>query len=272
MRVLNSKNIITGMGIIGMHSTPVPPVGHDNDVCNPETLVDTVRTYVKWFLDTYKGLTERRQGVDWASMWGYVLSSVGKEAGFPYGREDYSAFPKAEETASLLLRSGIPRDAVRAGQNHVTISLDGALIRIYRITSGYPQGSFRILRPDNSRVIRTGLPSREFADLILSINSAAPDILKAMKELETGMDTADRKLIARLKAEEIERVTIKNLLDTALTPRGINYDFEVKDGAVSMTFKKTLSSDMTVPVDQLWEILADPDYIESTLKTELGNR
>lgn len=253
-----------------MRGSFVPPAVPCKDICNPKAVVDTVKAFVKWFLDTYEGMEGRRQGPDWAAMWGYVLSPVGKGAGYPVGREDWGedAFPNPEETAALIMKSGIPRNAVKAERNHITISLGWAMIRIYRITSGYPAGSFRILRPGNSGIIRTGLSSRGLADLILAIDSATPDILKAMEVLDTGMKAADRILIARKKADEIERVTIQRLLDTVLPPLGITAEFEVRDGIVSVCLRKTLGTKMTVPVGRLQEILSDPDRIESSLKVE----
>jgi hypothetical protein len=264
------SNIILNPANARKNSLFTPPEISPKDSYGVKDLTGYVRAYVKWFLDTYEGLEERLPGPDWGAMWGYLLPVVGKEAGSPLFLEDSedTSFPSPEETAAMLLRRGIPRSAVKAERNAVTISLDGVLVRIYRYTSGYPAGSVRILRPGQSRVFRLALTSGELAELILSLNEAAAGIRREMDELDKGMKAADRKLAARKKADEIAVLTVRRLLDSASLPKGVTCSYTVTDGVVSLTFRKTMTASAEVPLQKLSELLRDPQGIESSLRPE----
>jgi BMFP domain-containing protein YqiC len=103
------------------------------------------------------------------------------------------------------------------------------------------------------------------AKLLLALDAAMPEVRKAMDDLAEGVKAADMKKKARRKAEEIEKVTVRQLLDTTLDPMDIVARFRISDDVIHLTLTKTQKADLDIPMERLREFLSDPDRIESVL-------
>lgn len=99
--------------------------------------------------------------------------------------------PNPEETAVILIRSGVPETAIEARHKHLTVSLTNGEYRIYREPSGSGSGTFRILRPDNSPIIKANLTSQGLADLLLALDSALDGVEDVMRKLMLDLKEVD---------------------------------------------------------------------------------
>lgn len=173
--------------------------------------------------------------------------------------------PNPEETAAILIRSGVPATAIEARHKHLTVSLTNGEYRIYREPSGSGSGTFRILRPENSPVIKANLTSQGLADLLLEFDSALDGVEDVMRKLMQDLKAVDFRKQVEAKSRDIERTTIKTLLDTVLAPLGIIGYFNIKDGVVSLRLVKALQADLEMPFDEMAGFLSDPQKVNDGL-------
>ena len=174
--------------------------------------------------------------------------------------------PNPEETAAILIRSGVPATAIEARHKHLTLSLTNGEYRIYREPSGSGSGTFRILRPDSSPIIKANLTSQGLADLLLALDSALDGVEDVMRKLMRNLKAVDFRKQVEAKSRDIERTTIKTLLDTVLAPLGIAGSFRVKNGIVTMILTKNLHADLEMPFDDMAGFLADPQRVAEALQ------
>lgn len=245
---------------------PLLPEGLVNDEGDlPKAVVQVVKTFAEKFLEIYEqclsdDLVGKLPG--WECMWYPVLSRVCKD--LEALDDPAETIPPVEKTVAEIIRSGVPQQAVKVTYKNLVLTLTNIKYRFRRDGTGNPV-SFMVMNPGLSPFVQTTLSSGRFAALLLAVDTAMPDIRQVMDGLQEGMRNAGLEYQARRKAEEIERLTVRRLLDMTLDPMNINGHFEVKDGVVHLTLTKTLKADLDIPMERLREFLSDPEGIESTL-------
>lgn len=245
---------------------PLLPEGLiQNDGDLPQAVVTVVRTYAEKFLEIYEQfLSDDLAGKlpGWEYMWYPVLSRACKD--LEALDDPAEAIPPVEKTVAEIIRSGVPQQAAKATYKNIVLTLTNIKYRFRRDGNGSPV-SFMVMNPGLSPFIQTTLSAGRLAALLLAVDTAMPDIRQVMDGLREGMRNAGLEYQARRKAEEIERLTVRRLLDMTLDPMNIHGRFEVKDGVVHLTLTKTLKADLDIPMERLREFLSDPEGIESTL-------
>ena len=78
------------------------------------------------------------------------------------------------------------------------------------------------------------------------------------------------RLAVEMKAEEIQRITVKAQLDAILPAMGINCRFDVTDDKVRLNMTRTFQGSVDLPIAELQAFLADPERILGTLHPD-GN-
>jgi hypothetical protein len=185
---------------------------------------------------------------------------------YSHSFEESLDMPNPEETAVILIRSGVPETAIEARHKHLTVSLTNGEYRIYREPSGSGSGTFRILRPDSSPIIKANLTSQGLADLMLALDSALDGVEDEMRKLMRDLKEVDFRKQVEAKTRDIERTTIKTLLDTVLAPLGIAGSFRVKNGIVTINITQSFHADLEMPFDDMAGFLADPQKVTDALQ------
>lgn len=238
----------------------------DSDLA--QVVVQAVKAFVKYFLENYEGQFSDDHAGEWRGwdlMWMATLPHLCRELA---GLECINkGEPLVEKTVALLLRSSDPQPGVMVNHKSTTVTLKNVKYRLYR-ENDVKSCSFRVVDPGPSLLVKARLSPGKLAELLLAVDTALPDIRRAMDELQAGMRERDLELKARLKAKEIERLTIQTLLDDTLDPMNIDGQFQVVDGKVHLSLRKTLTADLIIPMERLREFLSDPEGIESTLVPE----
>ena len=222
-----------------------------------------VQKYLKAYSGT-RGFRGSTPGSPWDELW----SGLGKVI-VEYSRKyegDSPTTPNPEETAVILIRSGVPEAAVKVCHKHLTISLSNSTFRIYREPSGCGSGSIRILSPGTSPVIHLDISSQALAELTLELDAALDDVNAVMASLKEKIKEEDLRRQVEAKTRDIERTTLNTLLDTVLAPLGIIGYFNIKDGVVSLRLVKALQADLEMPFDEMAGFLADPQKVNDALK------
>ena len=238
----------------------------DGDI--PTAITTVAETYARMFLEDLEadsdGICTRNP--DWNDMWSRILEMALREA--PASSGSGAIRPNAERTAAALIRRGVPSSSVKATYQSVTVTLPCGKYRIYRETSGFGTGAFRILCPRDSGILRPGVSSEALAELILAIEEAMPRVTEVTERMREGVRDAETRRMARLKAEQIEQTTVRRLLEETLVPMDIDCGFEVRDGIVRLSLSRTLKGSVEIPIEQLGAFLSDSARVESTLTPE----
>ena len=228
-------------------------------------VVRLVRGYVERFLKNYDGVDREDYGdwPGWDNMWAAVLYRACDDL----AKQDSWAgdVPPVEKTVAELLRSGVPQSDISVNHKNVTLRLTNGKYRLFRKESPVLTCSMRVMEPGVCPVIPMKLSPALLAKLLLALDAAMPEVRKAMDDLLEGVKAADMERKARRKAEEIEKVTVRQLLDSTLDPMDIVARFRIDGKSVHLTLTKTLKAELTLPMEQLREFLADPGRVESVL-------
>lgn len=219
--------------------------------------------YLKSYSET-RGYRSIALGTPWEALM-KNLANVVLEYSHNFEGESLD-MPNPEETAAILIRSGVPATAIEARHKHLTLSLTNGEYRIYREPSGSGSGTFRILRPDNSPIIKANLTSQGLADLLLALDSALDGVEDVMRKLMRDLKEVDFRKQVEAKTRDIERTTIKTLLDTVLAPLGIAGSFRVKNGLVTINLTQSFHADLEMPFDDMAGFLADPQKVTDALQ------
>lgn len=260
------KNIISRGSYRSMPEFRLPEGLLDYNDNLAQVVLQIVKAFVEYFLENYEGQFSDDHAGEWRGwdlMWTATLPYLSHEL----AKQECSSEPLVEKTAAILLRSGIPQSAVKVNHQNITVALKNVKYRLYR-ENDIKSCSFRVIDPGPSMLVKARLSPGKLAELLLAVDTALPDIRQAMNELQAGMRERDLELKARLKAKEIERLTIQTLLDEVLDPMSIDGQFQVVDGKVHLSLRKTLTADLLIPLERLREFLSDPEGIESTLAPE----
>lgn len=234
----------------------------------PTTVITIAEAYARLFLEDLEadsdGICIRNP--NWNDMWSRILEMALHKA--PASNGSGAIRPNAERTAVALIRRGVPSSAVKATYQSVTVTLPKGKYRLYRETSGFGTGAFRILCPGDSGILRPGISSEALAELILALEEAMPHVAEVTERMREGVRDAETRRMARLKAEQIEQTTVRRLLEETLVPMDIDCGFEVRDGVVRLSLSRTLKGSVEIPIEQLGAFLSDTARVESALTPE----
>lgn len=197
-----------------------------------------------------------------ALVWNSLLHGLAKE------REPKACL--AEEAVAALIRKGIKRDNLKFSMWNITINLANGCYRIYRGPSRYGSGAFSF-HAGSWLHVHKGLDAEELAEFILAFD----DLLPAIAEKERPVLEAIEKIQREKKAEEMAMLIASQAFEMAfkdvLDPLKIQYTFALNaDGTVSVYLKQRLTGKISGPVNEIRDILSDPEKVKAVLSPDDG--
>ena len=166
-------------------------------------------------------------------------------------------FPAAEETATELLRLGVPKGSLDVSFMKTTVPLLNVVAVLHRIK--YPKGTVQIIWKDYQRTVRPGLPAKELARALLDLDAL-------MTELEARGKVIIERIAIERKALQIVQITVKHQLEAVLPAMGIRCGYDIQDTKVHIDMTKTFSGSLDIPLTELADFLADPERILAALQ------
>ena len=173
-----------------------------------------------------------------------------------------------EETATRLIRHGIPKGNISAKFNYLTASLTNADYRLYRETSGNSADTIRITRNGYSVYITSRLSSEETARFVLLLDEHLPRIDEAAGALFGELLQEYRNKQKEMMALEIARKAVDAQLADILPGMGIKVKYKIADGKVKLHLTRTFTGEVELPLEALRDFLSNPGRVESALKVE----
>ena len=165
--------------------------------------------------------------------------------------------PKAEETASALIRLGVPKGSVHAGYSEIKIPLRYATYRLQRRLVN-PQGAVQVNWNNLHCVVIPTLSAEELAQALLDLDELLPDLEAKGKALVL-------RISSERKAAQIQQAAVKAQLDAVIPALGIECSFGVKDDTVHLDLTRLFQGFVEMPLSELSAFLADPERILSAL-------
>ena len=172
-------------------------------------------------------------------------------------RKGSPATPKPEETTAELIRLGVPKERICASFQHIEITLKNARFFLYRVDC--PPGSIQVDCDRGRCLVQSTLPSKDLARTILDFDELLPQLDDKQKELL-------ERILAELKAMEIQRTAVRSQLEAVLPAMGISCSFDVLDGKVQLQLDQSFRGSVDLPMADLAAFLADPERILSILR------
>lgn len=166
-------------------------------------------------------------------------------------------YPAAEETASELIRLGVPKRSMDVGFMRTTVPLLNVVAVLHRIK--YPKGTVQIIWKDYQRTVRPGLSAKDLARALLDLDALMPELEARGKRL------IERIAIER-KALQIVQITVRNQLEAVLPAMGIRCGYDIRDTKVHIDLSKTFTGSLDIPLTELGDFLADPERIMAALQ------
>lgn len=243
-----------------MHSAPILSEG-----CSVRyrELFSLAQGIAEGIIDDYgRELHPSEKEIDpWSEILQRLLSDIACELRKGDGEKPV---PRAEDTVAAILRKGVAASAVRVSFKHITITLANGAYRIYREMSGFPTGSFRILKPGSTWTVMLALTSDALAEFILYLDGGLPEIRQIADHISEAIAAERRRRDAKEKAEEIGMTAVAKLLE-GLPALKVGCEFEVSDGMVHLDLTRTLTASLDIPLEELPAFLSDPEEILSIL-------
>lgn len=208
-----------------------------------------VRRFVKKLLQEHKVVRGKPEDLV-NSMYNGVINVL-----LTSPRKDKTA-PRAEEVAVELIRSGVPKDSIRARFLYIEVQLENGTYFLYR--TGRPKGTVQVDWNGNRCVVQTTLSPKELAETLQGLDGLLPQLEACGEELLVRMR-------AELKAEEIQRTAVKKQLEAVLPALGIACAFDVKDDNVHLQLSRVFQGKVDLPLTELADFLSDPDRILATV-------
>lgn len=208
-----------------------------------------VRRFVKKLLQEHKVVRGKPEDLV-NSMYNGVINVL-----LTSPRKDKTA-PRAEEVAVELIRSGVPKDSIRARFLYIEVQLENGTYFLYR--TGRPKGTVQVDWNGNRCVVQTTLSPKELAETLQGLDGLLPQLEACGEELLVRMR-------AELKAEEIQRTAVKKQLEAVLPALGIACAFDVKDDNIHLRLSRVFQGKVDLPLTELADFLSDPDRILATV-------
>lgn len=197
-----------------------------------------------------------------ASVWNALLDSHAKE------NEPKPCI--AEEAVAILIRKGVKRENLKFSMWNITIKLPNGSYRIYREPSSYGSGAFSFQAGAWLRV-HNGLDAEELAEFILAFDEMLPIISEKERPVLEAIEEIRLRKRAEEMAREIARQAFEKAFKDVLDPMKIQYTFTLNaDGTVSVNLKQRLSGKVSGPVNEVRDILSDPEKVKALLVPDGG--
>lgn len=197
-----------------------------------------------------------------ASVWNELLNGFLKETPHnPY---------KAEEAVAALMRRGLSREKVSFSMGNITVNLQNGRYRIYREPSNYGSGAFTFhanawLRPHK------GLGPEDLAEFLLAFDELLPAMAEKERPILEAIEEIRRMNKADEMAKEIARQAFEKAFKDVLGPMKIQYTFAMNgDGTVSVKLRQRLSGKVSGPVNEIRDLLSDPEKVKTLLTPDDG--
>lgn len=232
-----------------------------------EDFIGRARHFATTSLETLRGFKGPLHVKKYADYQDDLLNSA-LEAFLRTVTENYpleASVPKAEETAVIIKRI-LPGTYVTATCQYITLSLPNSKFRIYRETSGFRPGSYRITAPWIGEPQVTGLSSLELAEYLIAFDQAVPELHQILDSFFEGINAELLRHQANEKALAIEDKAVKTLLEELLLPMDVACSYEIDDGVVRLTLSRKYTGKVDIPVQNLAAFLTDREAVEKTLK------
>ena len=197
-----------------------------------------------------------------ASVWNVLLDSHAKE------NEPKPCI--AEEAVAILIRKGVKRENLKFSMWNITIKLPNGSYRSYREPSSYGSGAFSFQAGAWLRV-HNGLDAEELAEFILAFDEMLPIISEKERPVLEAIEEIRLRKRAEEMAREIARQAFEKAFKDVLDPMKIQYTFTLNaDGTVSVNLKQRLSGKVSGPVNEVRDILSDPEKVKALLAPDGG--
>ena len=197
-----------------------------------------------------------------ASVWNTLLDS--------YAKENEPKPCIAEEAVAALIRKGIKRENLKFSMWNITINLPNGCYRIYRGPSSYGSGAFSFHSSTWQRVHK-GLDAEELAEFIMAFDELLPAMAEKERPVLEAIEEIRRRNRAEEMAKEIARQAFERAFKDVLDPMKIQYTFALNaDGTVSVNLKQRLTGKVSGPVNEIRDILSDPEKVKALLTPDGG--
>lgn len=197
-----------------------------------------------------------------ASVWNALLDS--------HAKENELKPCIAEEAVAILIRKGVKRENLKFSMWNITIKLPNGSYRIYREPSSYGSGAFSFQAGAWLRV-HNGLGAEELAEFILAFDEMLPIISEKERPVLEAIEEIRLRKRAEEMAREIARQAFEKAFNDVLVPMKIQYTFTLNaDGTVSVNLKQRLSGKVSGPVNEVRDILSDPEKVKTLLTPDDG--
>ena len=197
-----------------------------------------------------------------ASVWNTLLDS--------YAKENEPKPCIAEEAVAALIQKGIKRENLKFSMWNITINLPNGCYRIYRGPSSYGSGAFSFHAATWQRVHK-GLDAEELAEFIMAFDELLPAMAEKERPILEAIEEIRRRNKADEMAKEIARQAFEKAFKDVLGPMKIQYTFALNaDGTVSVKLKQRLTGKVSGPVNEIRDILSDPEKVKALLTPDDG--
>lgn len=180
----------------------------------------------------------------------------------------HGSAPIAEAVVSACIHAGIDKQKVKMVHFYgwFAIKFPNLVYSIRKEISGYTA------KPEWVKTWREfqtviGLKPDEFAQFLFAFDTLYPDILQAVE----GVMTSVQEIILQRKKEymiqQLQEVTVKEMIDQYLTPLKIRAGFSLENGIVHLSLRKgkKLEGHISVPFEKLLEKFQDSEGILKSL-------
>lgn len=180
----------------------------------------------------------------------------------------HGSAPIAEAVVSACIHAGIDKQKVKMVHfsGWFAIKFPNLVYSIRKEISGYTA------RPEGVKTWREfqtviGLKPNEFVQFLFAFDAIYPDILQAVGDVMTSV----QEIILQRKKEhmiqQLQEVTVKELIDQYLTPLKIKAYYSVHDNNVHLRLRKgkKLEGTLDIPFNKLKERLQDTETIRKSL-------
>ena len=114
--------------------------------------------------------------------------------------------------------------------------------------------------------MHNGLDAEELAEFILAFDEMLPIISEKERPVLEAIEEIRLRKRAEEMAREIARQAFEKAFKDVLGPMKIQYTFTLNaDGTVSVNLKQRLSGKVSGPVNEVRDILSDPEKVKALL-------
>ena len=168
----------------------------------------------------------------------------------------------AEQAVCALMKAGVAKDRISYHGGRFKVALTNRRYKIQRSTE-----CFRAAPAGAERMIPVkGMPADGFADFMLRFDSLTQEIDAAAREVEAEVRKEQMRQRQEELAAQMAVQSVQSLIDEYVTPLGLDADFDVHEGVVSINLTLRKEASFTLPLDELAKKLRDPEGVMAALE------